>query len=99
MIETIYAIILAAAPAFAAVIGIIASVVKIKNNNKESNMALSNKIDESIESFETVRREVMNTKEYESLKTQLAIAHQENIDLKKQLNELLTKIDGISRKE
>lgn len=99
MIETIYAIILAAAPALTAVIGIIASVVKIKNNNKESNVALSNKIDESIESFEMVRREVMNTKEYESLKTQLAIAHQENIELKRQLNELLTKIDGIARKE
>lgn len=99
MIETIYAIILAAAPALTAVIGIIASVVKIKNNNKESNIALSHKIDESIESFEMVRREVMNTKEYESLKAQLAIAHQENIELKKQLNELLTKIDGIARKE
>ena len=99
MIETIYAIILAAAPALTAIIGIIASVIKIKNNNKESNVALSNKIDESIESFEMVRREVMNTKEYESLKTQLAIAHQENIELKRQLNELLTKIDGIARKE
>ena len=42
---------------------------------------------------------VKDTKEYDELKDQLAIVHQENIELKKKLNELLTKIDHISRGE
>lgn len=41
--------------------------------------------------------EIRSTKEYDELKDQLAIVHQENIELKKKLNELLTKIDHISR--
>ena len=43
--------------------------------------------------------EIRSTKEYDELKDQLAIVHQENIELKKKLNELLTKIDHISRGE
>ena len=43
--------------------------------------------------------EIFNTKEYSELKDQLKIAHQENYELKKKLNELLTKIDHIQRKE
>lgn len=42
---------------------------------------------------------VKDTKEYDELKDQLAIVHQENIELKKKLNELLTKMDHISRGE
>ena len=43
--------------------------------------------------------EIRSTKEYDELKDQLAIVHQENIELKKKLNELLTKIDHITRGE
>lgn len=43
--------------------------------------------------------EIRSTKEYDELKDQLAIVHQENIELKKKLNYLLTKIDHITRGE
>ena len=43
--------------------------------------------------------EIKSTKEYDELKDQLAIVHQENIELKKKLNDLLTKIDHITRGE
>ena len=43
--------------------------------------------------------EIRSTKEYDELKDQLSIVHQENIELKKKLNELLTKIDHITRGE
>lgn len=47
--------------------------------------------------FTELKNEVVNTKEYQDVKAQLKIAHQENVELKKKLNELLTKIDHIDR--
>lgn len=90
MIETIIMAILAAAPALTAIIGIIAAVIKLINSGKNTNGQLITK-------FEEVRTEVMNTKEYESLKEELKIAHQENRELKKKINELLTKMDRVTR--
>lgn len=91
-ISEIYALIIAAAPAVASIIGIIIAVVKdIKANTKNTT--------EVIDKFEEVRQEIFNTKEYSELKTELKIAHQENYELKKKLNELLTKIDHIQRNE
>lgn len=90
MIETIIMAILAAAPALTAIIGIIAAVIKLINSGKDTNGQLLTK-------FEEVRTEVMNTKEYESLKEELKIAHQENRELKKKMNELLTKMDRVAR--
>lgn len=86
--EQIIAIVVAAAPALTAIIGIITAVVKLKNSDKEV-----------IDKFEEVRQEIFNTKEYEALKAELKTAHQENRELKKKLNELLTKIDRIARNE
>lgn len=86
--EQIMSIIVAAAPSLTAIIGIIAAVVKNKSYSKEV-----------ISKFEETRKAVMDTKQYEDLKTQLKIAHQENYELKKKINELLTKIDHIQRKE
>lgn len=86
--EQIMTIIVAAAPAATALIGIIGAVVKLKNSDKVV-----------IDKFEEVRQEIFNTKEYEALKAELKIAHQENRELKKKINELLTKIDRIARKE
>ena len=37
------------------------------------------------------------SKEYSELKDKLKVAHQENYELKKKLNELLTKIDQIQK--
>lgn len=44
-----------------------------------------------------VKNEIVNTKQFTDLKTELKLAHQENRELKKQLNELLTKIDKVDR--
>lgn len=84
--EQIMSVVVAAAPALASIIGIIAAV--IKNKNITSGV---------IDKFEEVRQEIFNTKEYSELKDQLKIVNQENYELKKKLNELLTKIDKIDR--
>ena len=86
--EQIMSIVVAAAPALASIIGIVAAVIKNKHISSEV-----------VDKFEEVRQEIFNTKEYSDLKDQLKIAHQENYELKKKLNELLTKIDKIQRKE
>lgn len=91
-LETIYAVIIAAAPALTAIIGIIFAVIKGIKTSKTTSADV-------IDKFEEVRQEIFNTKEYSELKTQLMIAHQENYELKKKLNELLTKIDHIHRNE
>lgn len=92
MLEQILALVVAAAPSITAIIGIIFAVVKgIKNNNTTAK--------DILDKFEEMREEVMNTKEYTELKEQLKIAYQENYALKRKINELLTKIDHIQRKE
>lgn len=50
-----------------------------------------------IKAFSETKQAVMNTKEYEELKSQLAVVHEENRKLKTQLKELLTKMDKIVR--
>lgn len=81
MTETIILAIVAAAPAFVAIVGIITACSKIWKGFKE------------------LKGEVINTKEYQDVKAQLKVAHQENIELKKLLKELLTKIDRIKRED
>ena len=86
IMSNLMAIVVAAAPALTAIIGIVAAVIKNKNIASEV-----------IDEFAKVREEVANTKEYTEVKNQLKIVYQENIELKKKLNELLTKIDKIDR--
>jgi predicted nuclease with TOPRIM domain len=90
--EYFMTIIVAAAPSITAIIGIVFAIIKGIKSNKDTSK-------EVIDKFEEVRQEIFNTKEYSELKDQLKIVHQENIQLKKKLNELLTKIDHIERKE
>ena len=90
--EQIMSIVIAAAPSISAIVGIIVAIVKgIKSNDTTSKAV--------IDKFEEVRQEIFNTKEYEELKAQLVLVHQENLELKKKLNELLTKADRIERGE
>ena len=84
--EEILTILLAAAPSLTAIIGCV--VTFLKNKTTCNNV---------VDKFEEVRQEIFNTKEYSDLKAQLLVAHQENRELKKKLNELLTKIDKIDR--
>lgn len=90
-LENLYLIVVAAAPSITAIIGVIAAVIKMIKAGKSTNK-------EVIDKFEEVRQEIFNTKEYEDIKAQLLVAHQENLALKKTINELLTKIDHIARK-
>lgn len=88
--EQIMTVIVAAAPSLTAIIGVVVAVIKGIKSNKSTNQELINK-------FENLKAEVVKTKEYETLKDQLLLVHRENIELKKKLNELLTKIDRIKR--
>ena len=92
MFEEIYTAILAAAPALVSVIGIITAVIKMKT-------AQNAKLGEVMEKFEILADEVHDSKQYEDLKRQLLTAHQENRELRKKINELMTKIDRVSRNE
>ena len=88
--EQIMISIVAAAPSLTSIIGIIFAVLKSVKTSKTTSTDVINK-------FEEVRQEIFNTKEYSELKNQLTIVYQENYELKKKLNELLTKIDHIQR--
>ena len=88
--EQIMISIVAAAPSLTSIIGIIFAVLKGVKTSKTTSADVINK-------FEEVRQEIFNTKEYSELKNQLIIVYQENYELKKKLNELLTKIDHIQR--
>ena len=88
--EQIMISIVAAAPSLTSIIGIIFAVLKGVKTSKTTSADVINK-------FEEVRQEIFNTKEYSELKNQLTIVYQENYELKKKLNELLTKIDHIQR--
>lgn len=92
IVDMIVAALISVAPALTAILGIITTFIKMRKNNEVSNK-------EIVDKFELVRKEVMDTKQYEDLKDQLLIAHQENRELKKQINELLTKIDHVTREE
>jgi phage regulator Rha-like protein len=51
-----------------------------------------------IKKFNELKGEVIQTKEYKEIKRELAASHRENVELKKQISELLTKIDRVERK-
>ena len=90
--EQIMTVVVAAAPSVTAIIGIIVAVIKGIRSNTDSSKAV-------MERFESLRTEVMNTKEYEALKEQYLISQKENKELRRLLKELLTKIDRIQRPE
>lgn len=89
-VEQIIAIVIGVAPCLTAIIGIVAAAVKSIKTSKETSQTV-------VDKFEEVREEIFNTKEYSELKSQLLLAYQENRELKKKINELLTKIDRIDR--
>jgi spermidine/putrescine-binding protein len=92
MIENLIIWLLAAAPAITAILGIVAAAIGIFKNNKTNYKALADK-------FEEVKQQVLDMKEYQSLKDQLQIVHQENIELRKKLNELLTAMTNVTHKD
>lgn len=89
----IEAILIAAAPSIAAIAGCITAYFKMKSNNKESNNEMKAEYQRVREKNEEVIKQAEETKiQYEALLK----AFNESVKLNK---ELLTKIDGIARKE
>lgn len=90
--ETVILAIIAAAPALTAIGSIIVAVIKLVKTGKATNKDIIDKMNQ-------LEQSVLDTKEYQTLKEELVLAHQENRALKKAINELLTKIDHIARGE
>lgn len=91
MIETIYLAIIAALPAISSIIGIIAAVVKIARDGKQTNKDLSDK-------FEVLAAELHDSKEMDEMKTQMRALLESNRALQKRYDELLTEITKIEHK-
>lgn len=85
----IITLITASAPAIVSIVGCATSYIKSKKFINKN----------VIDKFEEVRKEVADTKQMEELKKQLVVAHHENAILKHKMNELLTKMDNVNRKE
>lgn len=90
MIENIILYVIAAAPALVSIISIVAAAIKLIKFIKTI-------ISELITVVNSLKQEVLNTKEYQSIKEELKTAHQENIELKKLLNECLTELTKVKR--
>lgn len=88
MMEQLLTYVIAIAPSVVAIIGCIASCLKNASSCKSV-----------VDNFDAVKKEVMNTKEYENLKVQLKVAHQDNLMLKKQISELVQKIDKVYKEQ
>lgn len=91
MLETIYLAIIAALPAISSIIGIIAAVVKIARDGKQTNKDLSDK-------FEVLAAELHDSKEMDEMKTQMRALLESNRALQKRYDELLTEITKIEHK-
>lgn len=90
--EQIISLIVSCLPSITAIVGVIITVYKANKDNRDTALNV-------METFERVRQEIYNTKEYSELKAQLLRVHSENAALKRQINTLLTKIDHIERGE
>lgn len=91
-LEEIMTILVAVAPSIVSIIGIVSACLKLKGDIKTDAACMQTK-------FEELKVQVEKSDQYETLKSQLIQAHRENVALKKQINELLTKIDHIQRGE
>lgn len=90
--EQIMSIFVAVAPAVTAVVGVVTAVIKCLKSNENLHSDVK-------AALEGIKDEIVNTKEYTEVKSQLLLVHSENLELKKKINELLTKIDRIYRGE
>lgn len=86
--EQIMTIVIAIAPAFTAIVTVVTAAIRLLKSDNGV-----------IAKLEELKKEIYSTKEYSDLKNELKIAYQENRELKKKLNELLTKIDRIHRED
>ena len=88
--EVILQVFVSACPALAAIFGIIAAVIKLIKAGKDTNKELKEAFDELRES---------SKQETKDLRDQYTICLQQNYELNKKLNTLLTKMDRVQREE
>jgi 3-keto-L-gulonate-6-phosphate decarboxylase len=90
ILTQIFAVFLAAAPSLSAIIGIIVAVKKSIREAKQNSA-------ETVAELQQIKDVIFSTKEYTELKNQLVMVHRENVELKRTMNNLLTKIDHVVR--
>lgn len=88
----IYAYLIATFPALTSIVGIVIAVVKHIKSNKDTYKAIT-------DSFNDLKAEVLEMKQYEELKAKLIQAHRDNVALRQQINQLLTKMDKVKRND
>lgn len=87
-IDAIYAIIIAALPAVSAIIGIIAAVVKMINNNKKAFQPIIDKYDE-------LKKEIENKTNLDEARAEMKVIIQQNAQLRKQNAELIQVLNHV----
>lgn len=87
-LSAIYAIIIAALPALSAVLGIIASVIKMARDNKAV-------IQPVIDQFNDLRKEVKDKTELEAVKTEMNAIMTENRQIRQELADLITEMKKV----
>lgn len=85
-LDTIYAIIIAAAPALSAILSIVLAVLK---NRKD----IAKVCDPIKEEFEQLRKEVQDKTELEAVKNEMLAIMTENRQLKQEIADLITAIN------
>lgn len=88
----IYSYLIATFPALTSIVGIVIAVVKHIKSNKDTYKSIT-------DSFNDLKEEVLEMKQYEELKAKLIQAHRDNVALRQQINQLLTKMDKVERNE
>lgn len=92
LFEQIFAFFLAAVPSLSAIIG---TIIAVKKSIKEAKQNSA----EAVAELQQIKDIIFSTKEYTELKNQLVLVHRENVELKKNFNALMTKIDHVVRED
>lgn len=92
ILNEVYLWIIAAAPAITAVVTIICSVIKMINNAKHSNKALTDR-------FNQLETTVKDTSKLDALVLENQVLKQENREIKKLLKQVLTQLTKIDQSE
>lgn len=87
-LSTIYALLIASLPALSAILGIIASVIKMAKDNKAV-------IQPVIDQFNNLRQEVQDKTELEAVKTEMLAIMTENRQIRQELADLITEMKKV----
>jgi uncharacterized protein (DUF3084 family) len=87
-LDTLYALLVSAMPALAAIISIIAAIVKMAKDNKEV-------IKPVVEQFTSLRAEVRDKTELEAVKTEMQAIMAENRQIRQELADLITEMKKV----